>query len=92
MFEQFIGTKPVEERHKFETGALELLCEIDRRRLTGPSTRDSRSGADVNPAAQKRSRRQDDGAGTKAPSFDGLHAGNDVAIEDQSGNGALNRT
>ncbi|HEX6529080.1 MAG TPA: phosphotransferase family protein [Burkholderiales bacterium] len=25
MFEQFIGTKPVEERHKFETGALEKL-------------------------------------------------------------------
>jgi len=25
MFEQFIGTKPVEERHKFETGALERL-------------------------------------------------------------------
>jgi aminoglycoside phosphotransferase (APT) family kinase protein len=25
MFEQFIGTKPVEERHKFETGALEGL-------------------------------------------------------------------
>ncbi len=25
MFEQFIGTKPVEERHRFETGALEKL-------------------------------------------------------------------
>ena len=27
MFEQFIGTKPVEERHKFETGALEKLLD-----------------------------------------------------------------
>jgi hypothetical protein len=36
MFDQFIGTKPVEERHRFDLGSLEKYLKIHIDGLRGP--------------------------------------------------------
>jgi len=49
MFEQFIGTKPVEERHRFDAGALEAYLKSHIVGLRGPLQVEQFKGGQSNP-------------------------------------------
>jgi len=49
MFDQFIGTKPVEERHRIDLGALEAYLRAQIEDFSGPLTAEQFKGGQSNP-------------------------------------------
>ena len=73
----------------FESGSLDLFCEVDGRGLSSAPAGDARVRSYVDATAKERAGRDNNAAGTKAPALHRFHTGKFIALEDQSGDGAL---
>jgi hypothetical protein len=80
------------EASHLEACLLDLFGEIDGRWLTGATTRDARSRANVNSAAKERSGSQHHGCRSKPSSLNRFNSSDGCTVKDKSRNSSLNRS